>query len=198
MGIIDSLKPFRIFSISTQSNHKHQKPSPCLKDQDSPSQWSSPLTLLTSLARRRLPELNASSNFGHTLRRITSKTQKTNNSSPQTKRWQRFSVTTASAPSAWPNSFHPTFLVKLWLDTRVGSRKLCSAVYSLSLNVMPFIFSTPIFFNQRGYILHWRFYRKTTTKFNVIYFIRWKKGESLFIVFNFNSFSIGPTACNTS
>merc|ERR1712203_435624 len=62
--------------------------------------------LLILLARRKPPEPNASSNCGLTLRKTTSKTQKTNNSSPLTKRWQRFSVATASVPSVWPNSFH--------------------------------------------------------------------------------------------
>merc|ERR1712226_135833 len=79
---------------------------------------SSQLTLLILLARRKLPEPNASSNFGHTSRRTTFKTQKTNNSSPLTKRWLRFSAVTAFVPSVWPNSSHPTSPDKLVTDTR--------------------------------------------------------------------------------
>merc|ERR1712226_1788699 len=79
---------------------------------------SSQLILLILLARRKLPEPNALSNCGHTSRRTTSKTQKTNNSSPLTKRWLRFSAVTASVPSVWPNSFHPTSKVKLVTYTR--------------------------------------------------------------------------------
>merc|ERR1712080_713087 len=67
------------------------------------------------VARRKHPEQNASNSYGHTSRRTTSKTQKTNNSSPPTKRWQRSLVMTASEPSVWPNFFHPTSQVKLSL-----------------------------------------------------------------------------------
>merc|ERR1711956_200850 len=43
---------------------------------------------------------------GLTSRRTTSKIPLTSNFSPPTKRWLRFSVPTASVPSAWP-SFSP-------------------------------------------------------------------------------------------
>merc|ERR1712226_1256722 len=118
---------------------------------------SSQLILLILLARRKLPEPNALSNCGHTSRRTTSKTQKTNNSSPLTKRWLRFSAVTASVPSVWPNSFHPTSKVKLVTYTRTdlyepalsspiilqlyttqkiqhGAAKTFSLIYLVSLN----------------------------------------------------------------
>merc|ERR1712008_582484 len=60
----------------------------------------------TSVARKRLAVLNASRNCGLTSRRTTSKIPLTSNFSPPTKRWLRFSVPTASVPSAWP-SFSP-------------------------------------------------------------------------------------------
>jgi len=115
MGI-DSLKPQS--SSIFQLNQKQPKPSPCLKDQDSPSPWSSQLTLLILLARRKPQEPNASSNCGLTSRKTTFKIQKTNNSSPQTKRWQRFSAVTVSVPSVWPNSFHLISKDKLVIYTR--------------------------------------------------------------------------------
>ena len=129
---------FYFFSFSIfQLNQKQPKPSPCLKDQDSPSPWSSQLTLLISSARRKPPEPNASSNCGLTSRRTTSKIQKTNNSSPQTKRWPRFSAVTASVPSVWPNSFHPTSKDKFVTYTR---KDLCEPALSspiiLQLNIL--------------------------------------------------------------
>jgi hypothetical protein len=69
----------------------------------------------TLLVRRKLPVPNALNNYGLTSRRTIFKTQKTNNSSPLTKRWQRYSVMTASEPSAWPNFFHLTSQDKLSL-----------------------------------------------------------------------------------
>jgi len=114
MGI-DSLKPQRIFILSTQSKPKQPKPPSCLKDPDSPSQWSSLLILPTLLVRRKLPVPNALSSYGPTSRRTIFKTQKTSNSSHPTKRWQRYSVLTASVLLVWPNFFHPTFQDKLWL-----------------------------------------------------------------------------------
>merc|ERR1711881_420605 len=58
---------------------------------------------------------NALNNYGLTSRRTIFKTQKTSNSSHPTKRWQRYSVLTASVLSVWPNFFHPTFQDKLSL-----------------------------------------------------------------------------------
>merc|ERR1711997_505521 len=65
---------------------------------------SSVLSSLILSAKRRPAVLNALSNCGLTSRKTTSKTPKTNNFSTLTKRWQRFSETTASVPSVWPSS----------------------------------------------------------------------------------------------
>merc|ERR1711997_817954 len=82
----------------------------CLKEQDSPNPRSSALTLLKSLAKKRLAVLNVSNNFGHTSRRTISRTPKTNNSSTPTRKWQRFLEPTAFVPLVWPSSFPLTCL----------------------------------------------------------------------------------------
>merc|ERR1712076_104312 len=81
-----------------------------------------PMKLSADLAdivgKKEASRAECSSNFGHTSRRTTFKTQKTNNSSPLTKRWLRFSAVTAFVPSVWPNSSHPTSPDKLVTYTR--------------------------------------------------------------------------------
>merc|ERR1712183_1186120 len=87
------------------------------------------LILPTLLARRKLPVPNALSSYGLTSRRTIFKTQKTSNSSHPTKRWQRYSVLTASVLLVWPNFFHPTFQDKLSLyssDLQHKIFKTCS------------------------------------------------------------------------
>merc|ERR1711997_720138 len=65
---------------------------------------SSVLSSLILSAKRRPAVLNALSNCGLTSRKTTSKTPKTNNFSTLTKKWQRFSETTAFVPLVWPSS----------------------------------------------------------------------------------------------
>merc|ERR1712223_822997 len=66
---------------------------------------SSVLSSLILSAKRRPAVLNALSNCGLTSRKTTSKTPKTNNFSTLTKKWQRFSETTAFVPLVWPSSY---------------------------------------------------------------------------------------------
>merc|ERR1712203_314572 len=109
------------------------------------------LILLILLARRKPQEPNALSSSGLTSRRTTSKIQKTNNFSPPTKRWQRFSAVTASVPSVWPNFFHPTSLDKLVTYTRKD-------LYEPALS-SPIIKTT-----QKFYTARLKFYTKESTE----------------------------------
>merc|ERR1711997_218168 len=77
------------------------------KDPDSPSPGSSPLSSLTSSARRRLPGLSASSSCGLTSRRTTFRTLRTSSSSTPTRRWPRSSALTSHRHwTFFPNNFH--------------------------------------------------------------------------------------------
>merc|ERR1712172_258507 len=68
-----------------------------------PMKLSADLAAIVGKTRPAVP--NASNSCGLTSRKTTSKTPKTNNISPPTRRWLRFSVLTAFALSEWPNSF---------------------------------------------------------------------------------------------
>merc|ERR1712193_360501 len=70
---------------------------------------SSARTLLPLLARRKPAVPNASKNCGLTSRKTTCRTPTTSSTSPPTKRWQRFSVPTASVLLVWPSSCLNTF-----------------------------------------------------------------------------------------
>merc|ERR1712156_12158 len=104
------VQPSNLFSNPTDTTLKN---STCLRDPDSPSPRSSPLSWLTSSARRRLPGLSASSSCGPTSRRTTSRTPRTSSSSTPTRRWPRSSATTGSVLSVWPSTSaltsHKTF-----------------------------------------------------------------------------------------
>merc|ERR1711962_436759 len=85
------------------------KKSKCPKEEDLPNPRSSARTLLPSLARRKPAVPNASKNCGPTSRKTTCRTPITSSTSPLTKRWQRFSVPTASVLLVWPSSCPNTF-----------------------------------------------------------------------------------------
>merc|ERR1712156_637100 len=95
------VQPSNLFSNPTDTTLKN---STCLRDPDSPSPRSSPLSSLTLSARRRLPGLSASSSCGLTSRRTTFRTLRTSSSSTPTRRWPRSSATTGFVLSVWPSS----------------------------------------------------------------------------------------------
>merc|ERR1712008_152372 len=91
-----------------------------------PTKLSADLLPLSVKTRPAVP--NASNSCGLTSRKTTSKTPKTSNTLPPTRRWPRFSVLTVSAPLEWPNSFllisqlHKWVSKKNHLYLRIGPR----------------------------------------------------------------------------
>jgi len=79
------------------------------KDLGWPSPWRSQKILQQLLEWKRPPERNASRCCGSTSRTITYKTQKTSNTSSQTKRWARFLETRESEHLVWPSFWVPTY-----------------------------------------------------------------------------------------
>merc|ERR1712080_109843 len=97
----DSLKPQRIFffhSIKTTKAANMPKGGGLTK----PMKLSSDLADI--VGKKEASRAECISSSGLTSRRTTSRTPRTSNTFSPTKRWQRFSVATVSALSAWPSS----------------------------------------------------------------------------------------------
>jgi len=80
-----------------------------VKDLVWPSPWSSPMILQPLLEWKRPLVHNASRCCGSTSRTITYKTQKTNNTSSQTKRWARSLEAREFVPSVWLSFWVPIY-----------------------------------------------------------------------------------------
>jgi len=89
---------------TTKCQQHHQE-----KDLGWPSPWRSPPTSLKSSEWKRPPEHNASRCCGNTWRTITSKTQKTSNTSSPTKRWARSLDKKGFVHLEWPSFWVPTW-----------------------------------------------------------------------------------------